>query len=170
MRFLQLALICFATAAGTGCAGYKLGPTNGQVAGGKSLQFTPFSNQTMEPRLGDAVTTALRRNLQRDGTYKLATHGSADVEVTGILTRYDRHELSFVPKDVLTVSDFRINVTARVTARERNSGKTLLDREVTGYTLVRVGSDLTSAERQALPVLADDLARNITALLVDGSW
>jgi hypothetical protein len=37
-------------------------------------------------------------------------------------------------------------------------------------TLIRVGSDLTSAERQALPLLAADLARNITALLADGTW
>ncbi|HLP76401.1 MAG TPA: LPS assembly lipoprotein LptE [Candidatus Paceibacterota bacterium] len=170
MRFLRLALVGLAAIALGGCAGYRLGPTNGMEAGAKSLQLTPFSNQTMQPRLGDAVTTALRRNLQRDGTFQLSTHGDANIEVTGVLTRYDRHELSFVPRDVLTISDFRINVTAHVTARDRTSGKTLLDRDVTGYTLVRVGADLTSAERQALPVLADDLAKNITALLVDGSW
>jgi hypothetical protein len=35
---------------------------------------------------------------------------------------------------------------------------------------VRVGNDLTSAERQALPLAADDLARSITALLADGTW
>jgi hypothetical protein len=29
---------------------------------------------------------------------------------------------------------------------------------------------LTSTERQALPRLAGDLAKNITALLADGSW
>ncbi len=170
MRLLRLVLVFAVALALTGCAGYKLGPTNGLAAGGKTLQLTPFSNQTMQPRLGDAVTTALRRNLQRDGTYRLATHGGADVEVTGVLMHYDRHELSFVPRDVLTVSDFRINVKARVIARDRVSGKTILDKEVSGYTLVRVGSDLTSAERQAVPVLADDLAKNITALLVDGSW
>lgn len=170
MRFLRLALISLTAFALAGCAGYRLGPANDSVAGEKTIQLTPFSNQTMEPRLGDAVTTALRRNLQRDGTFRVATQGDADVEVSGILTQYDRHELSFLPRDVLTVSDFRINVKAHVTARDRASGKTLLDRDVTGYTLVRVGSDLTSAERQALPVLADDLAKNITALLVDGSW
>ena len=38
------------------------------------------------------------------------------------------------------------------------------------YTLVRVGSDLSSAERQAIPLLADDLAKNVTELLVDGTW
>jgi hypothetical protein len=29
---------------------------------------------------------------------------------------------------------------------------------------------VTSAERQALPLLADDLAKQVTALLVDGGW
>jgi hypothetical protein len=154
----------------TGCAGYQLGPTNGVKAGEKSIRINPFSNQTLEPRLGDAVTTALRRNVQNDGTYHLSTHGDADIVVTGVLTRFNRHELSFVPKDVLTVKDYRIFVTAQVTAREA-SGKLIFEKkDVTGYTLVRVGSDLSSAERQAVPLLADDLAKNVTAMLVDGSW
>jgi hypothetical protein len=154
----------------TGCAGYRLGPTNGVNAGEKSIRINPFSNQTLEPRLGDAVTTALRRNLQNDGTYHLSTHGDADIVVTGVLVRFNRHELSFVPKDVLTVKDYRIFVTAQVTAREA-SGKIIFENKpFTGYTLVRVGSDLASAERQAVPLLADDLAKNVTAMLVDGSW
>ena len=153
-----------------GCAGYRLGSTNGVEARDKSIEVVPFSNQTLEPRLGDSVTTAMRQNLQRDGTFRLSTHGDPDIVVTGVLTRYDRHELSFLPNDILTVSDFRISIKAQVTARNLSTGKTVLDKEVSGYTLVRVGSDLTSAERQALPLLADDLAKNITALLVDGTW
>src|SRR5580765_5671449 len=41
----------------SGCAGYKLGPVNGETAGSKSVQVMPFSNKTLEPRLGDAVTS-----------------------------------------------------------------------------------------------------------------
>ena len=170
MRSLRPPSGCLALLVFTGCAGYSLGPTNGVGAGEKSIELSPFSNQTMEPRLGDAVATALRQNLQRDGTYHLATHGSPDLVLSGVIKRYDRHELNFVPKDVLTVSDYRVTVTAQVTAREVSSGKVILDQEVTGYTLIRVGSDITSAERQALPLLADDLARNVTSLLVDGTW
>ena len=154
----------------SGCAGYKLGPSNGLVAGEKSVQITPFSNETMEPRLGDEVTMALRRELQRDGTFHLATHGDADIQVSGVLTHFNRHELSFVPRDVLTVRDYRVSVIAHITARELSSGKVLLDRNVTNYTLVRIGSDLVSAERQAMPVLADDLAKTVTSLLADGAW
>jgi Lipopolysaccharide-assembly len=169
-RVSRLLLACLTALAVSGCAGYKLGPTNGQAAGAKSLQVTPFSNDTLEPRLGDSVTTALRRNLQHDGTFKLATHGDADIVVTGVLKRYDRHQLSFLAQDVLTARDYRVNLIAHVTARDVAADKTILDQDVTGYTLIRVGSDLASAERQALPLLADDLAKAVTALLVDGSW
>lgn len=154
----------------SGCAGYRLGPTNGRVAGGKSIAIRPFSNHTLMPRLGDAVTTALRQSLQRDGTYHLATHGGGDIVVSGVIQRYDRQEVSFLSGDVLTVRDYRVVAHARVIARDTATGKVLLDQPVTGYTLVAVGSDLANAERQGLPLLAQNLARHVTALLVDGSW
>lgn len=161
---------CLLATALTGCAGYRLGPTNGVSAGEKSIQVTPFVNQTLEPRLNEPVTSALRKSLQQDGTYRLATRDDGDIVLTGVITRYHRQELSFQPRDILTVRDYRVSVSAQVIARDRSTGKVVLDRAVRGYTLVRVGSDLPSAERQALPLLAADLARNVTALLVEGSW
>jgi hypothetical protein len=155
----------------SGCAGYRLGPTNGLAAGEKSVQVNPFLNQTLEPALGDWVTQQTRKQLQRDGTYSLASHEDGDIIVSGVITRYFRVELTFVPSDILTVSDYQVGLTAQVTARERATGKVLLKAEpITGYTLVRVGTDLTNAERQALPLLAEDLAKKITALLADGKW
>lgn len=153
-----------------GCAGYRLGPTNSLTAGDRSIQIVPFANQTLEPRLGDAVTAALRKELQRDGTFRLATRETGDILVNGVITRYLRQEQTLVPEDIITVRDYRIALTAQVTARDRATGKVLLDQPVTGYTLLRVGDDLTSAERQALPLLAGDLARQVTALLADGAW
>jgi hypothetical protein len=170
MRPFRLLSACLALGFLSGCAGYRLGPTNGVEAGAKTLELSPFSNQTLEPGLGDAVTTAMRRHLQSDSTFRLASGGGADVIVSGVLTKYTRHELSFVPQDVLTVRDYRITATAQITARDVSTGRILLDSPVSGYALVRVGSDLTSAQRQALPLLADDLARKATALLVDGNW
>lgn len=164
--------ICAATVALVlgGCAGYQLGPVNGQVAAASSVQITPFANKTIEPRLGDALTTALRKELQRDGTYRLATGGDGDIEVSGVITEYQRLELSFVPNDIVTAQDYRLRMTAQVMARERATGKVLLSRPVTGYTMIRVGSDLPGVEKQALPLLATDLAKQVIALLADGSW
>jgi hypothetical protein len=153
-----------------GCAGYRVGPTNGEQAGARSVQVTPFANRTFEPRLIEPVTQALRKRLQQDGTYRLNTSGDADIIVEGEILQYVRSEVSFNPRDTLTPRDYRVAIVAHITARERLSGRVLLDRDVRGHTLLRVSSDLTNADRQAVPLIADDLARHATALLVEGTW
>lgn len=153
-----------------GCAGYRLGPTNGAIAGAHSIQIDPFVNRTLEPRLVDYVMGSLREDLQRDGTFRLDTHQEGDVVLTGVITSYNRSQLSVQPTDVLTVLDYQISMTAQITARDRVTGKIILDKPVTATTMLRAGNDLTSAERQAIPLLAEDFARRATALLVDGTW
>lgn len=154
----------------TGCAGYKLGPTSGIEAGSRSIQFNPPANKTMEPRVAEALNQQLRKQIQRDGTYHLNTKGDGDVTVSTTILRYNRIGETFQPSDTLTVRDYRVQLFAHVTAYDRVSGKNIVDREFVGRTTVRIGADQSSAERQALPLLTEDLARNITSALVDGEW
>jgi hypothetical protein len=154
----------------SGCAGYKLGPSNGLEAGSRSIQINPPVNQTLEPRIAEELNHQLRKQIQRDGTYKLRTRGDGDVVVTTTITRYRRIGESFQPRDTLTIRDYRIQLFAFVTAYDRVSGRNLVNREFIGRTFVRIGSDEASAERQALPLLTEDLARNITAAIADGEW
>jgi len=170
MRLLNFFWVCATTALLAGCAGYHLGPVNGAVAGEKSIEILPFNNQTLQPRLGDAVTQSLRERLQTDGTYRLATRGGGDIVVTGVITSYVRDSLSFLPGDVLTAENYHVTIIAHVTAREPATGKVLLDKNVSGVTLVQVGTDLASAERQSAPLLAEDLSRNIAELITEGAW
>src|SRR5262245_47582077 len=106
-----------------GCAGYQLGPTGGQVAGEKSVQIVPFVNRTPDARLADAVTSALRKEVQRDGTFHLATHDPGDIVVNGAIIRYERRAVSLVSSDVATVQDYNVGLVAQVTARDRRSDK-----------------------------------------------
>ena len=166
----QIKLLLAIGVACAGCAGYRVGPVSGEVAGERSIQVTPFASNVIEPRVGDAVTTALRRQLQQDGTFRLNTRGDSDVVVNGSIIDYDRSHISFQPQDILTPRDYRLRIRAHVTARDRNTGRVLLERDVMGHTTLRVTPDLASAERQAIPQAADELARNITALLTEGVW
>ena len=168
MRFLWV--LAVGAACLTGCSGYKLGPTGGQRAGEKSIQVAAPQNKTYEPLLVADLSHALRKQLQRDGTYKLDTKGEADVILYTEIVRYDRHEVAFQPRDTLTARDYEVRVYAKALAVDRATGKRLLDREMRGRTTVRIGSDLQNAERQARPLLMEDLARNITHALVDGDW
>lgn len=153
-----------------GCAGYQLGPTNGMAAGSRSIQVNLFRNETFEPRLSEPVATSLRRWIQRDGTYRLATDSDADIVLDGAITEFNRVGVSFQPTDVLSVRDYELTLTASFTAKERATGRVLLNTKVSGRTTVRVTADQSSAERQAAPLLAEDLARRVTSLLVDGTW
>ena len=140
------------------------------LAGSRSVQVNLFQNETWEPRLSEPVATSLRRAIQQDGTYRLATRGEADIILEGTITEFDRSSLSFDPRDVLTVRDYELTLTVRFTATERATGKVLVSLAANGRTTIRSGADLPSAERQAAPLLAEDLARKITSALVDGSW
>ena len=171
MRLLTFIAICVTAVLSAGCAGYHLGPIKtGVVASDKSIQIVPFNSQTLQPRLGDAVTQALRERMQADATYRLATRGPGDVVVTGDITDYHREGVSFLQTDVSTAENYRVQITAHVIARDRATGRKLLDKNVTGYTLIQVGTDLANTERQSLPLLAGDLARNITEMLTEGAW
>jgi len=164
---LGLALVAMVL---TGCAGYKLGPTGGAIAGARSIQINSFQNQTEEPRLIEPLNTALRKTIQRDGTYKLSTHDDADIVLNGIFTRYTRSGVTYQPGDIITVRDYNLNIFAKIIATDRSTGKILVEREVVGKTTIRVGTDLGSAERQAVSMLADDFARNAVSILADGTW
>jgi hypothetical protein len=152
-----------------GCA-YRLGPIGGQTAGARSIQVQPFANNALEPRLSEAVVNSLRKNIQRDGTFRLERSSDADVILSGTILSFDRAELSFQPGDIITPRDYRVSILTKVTAQERATGKVLMDRLVTGNTTVRIGSDLPSAERQALPLIADDIGRKVASLLSEGAW
>lgn len=171
MRALKIFLPGVAAIMLAGCAGYRLGPVNGASAGAKSIEVQPFNNQTLQPRLGDAITQSLRERLQTDGTYQLVSRGgTGDVVVSGIVRAYSRQGLGFLNTDVTTPENYRVDLVVHVIARNRLSGKTILDKDVKGHTFVHIGDDLASAERQAMPILAEDLAQNISELLTEGAW
>ncbi len=79
MRPLTVFLASVWVAGLCGCAGYRLGPTNPELTGGKTIQVNFFDNRTLEPRLVEALNHALRKSLQQDGTYKLNSRSDGDI-------------------------------------------------------------------------------------------
>ena len=87
-----------------------------------------------------------------------------------MIAEFNRSGISFQPSDVLTVRDYELSAVANFTATERATGKVLVQSTVLGRTTLRSGPDLASAEREAAPLIAEDIARRITSLIVDGTW
>lgn len=149
---------------------YKLGPSSGLKAAAQSITILPFPNQTAEPRLSPALVSAMRRQIQSEGTFVLDTRRKGDLIVSGNILSFERAGVSFEPDDIITIRDFQLRLTAQIKVIKRRTGEVLFDQSVSGTTLVRGFDDLASAERQALPLLAQSLAQKATDLLVDGDW
>jgi outer membrane lipopolysaccharide assembly protein LptE/RlpB len=155
----------------TGCAGYQLGPTGGQIAGERSILIPPVKNTTIEPRLSQPVTQALRRQIQQDGTLRLATDSSpTDLILNATIESYERRPTAFLRGDVITVQEYELILTVRVVVTERGKEEPVLDRRINGRTTLIVDADQFSAERQAAPLLADDFARRAVIYITEGAW
>ena len=106
MRGLLLSILALTVA---GCAGYKLGSTNGLPSGSRSVQVNAFLNRTREPRVTEYLAASLRRQLQQDGTFRLETGGGADILLTGEIMRFTRTGLSYQTNDVLTPQEITLD-------------------------------------------------------------
>ena len=154
-RYRSLLAVCsLVILFGSGCASYQLGPTSRQEAGAQSITLLPFPNQTPEPSLSPFVASAMRRQIQSDGTFTLDTKRQGDIIVTGNIISYQRVGVSFQPGDIITVRDFELRMSAQIKAVNRRSREVILDKAVTGKTIIRAFNDLASAERQAIPLLS----------------
>jgi hypothetical protein len=170
MRVLKIFLPGLAIVLLAGCAGYKLGAVGDAPAGARTIEVQPFNNQTLQPRLGDDMTQAVRERVQTDATYRLVTGETGDLILSGRISNYQRDQLGYLNQDSSTPQNFRVSVTVHVVVRDRASGKVVMDRDIKGHTLVNVGPDFASSERQAGPLLAQDAAQNIISQLAEGIW
>jgi hypothetical protein len=152
----------------TGCAGYHVGPLlKGNY---KTVAVPMFKNHTYHPQVEAQVTNALIKRLQSDGALQVASIDNADVLVTGEVTRYLRGALRSVRQETREPREYKLTIEVRISVRDQRTGQLLLKPTlVTGSAETFIGSDLQSAEYQALPLIADDVARRASRLLTE-SW
>ncbi len=170
VKTTRVFLLIILAAALAGCMGYRLGPTNGLPAGCRTVEVRSFVNKTRDPRVSEYVAGAMRREIQRDGSDQLEPSGRGDILLSGEITGLERSGVSYTTNDGLTPQEYTIVLTAHIIAVNINSGHTNLNRNVLGRTYIRLGNDQSSAEREAIPMLAADLAQNAVSLLVDGDF
>lgn len=163
---IRLAALCCVLA--TGCMGYRVGPV--LHADYKSVAVPMFKNKTLRPQLEAQITNAIIKGLQADGTVRIESTDDADVVVTGTIVDYERQFLRSSRDNTDVAREYRIIITAEIEARNRRTGQLVVKPvKIKGQADTFTGSDLQSAEFQVLPLVADDLARQVVSLLVE-SW
>jgi hypothetical protein len=151
-----------------GCAGYHVGPVTKRNF--KSIAVPMFRNTTLRPQIEAQISNAVIQRLQQDGSLIIETEPRADVVLKGSIIKYTREALRSLRSDTGVPREYEITITVRVEATDRRTGETVLKSTlVEGKTDVFIGEDQQSAEEQALPLVADDIAKRVTGLLVE-NW
>ena len=153
-----------------GCAGYHIGPVQPYYLRSVHRIAVPtFGNKTLMPRIAVLVTDSVIKQFQQDGTYRIVGDDQADATLKGEITRITRAPARSLRGNVLATTEFSLFLRVRYSLVERKTGKVLAAPvEVTGTTSFFVGPDITSDERQALPLAAEELATRLVSQLSEG--
>lgn len=153
----------------SGCAGYHLGPaTPAYLREIHSIAVPTFRNITLTPRIEVLVTGTVIKQFQQDGTFRIANEDSADATLKGEIVAVGRSPARSVRGNVLATTEFNLVVRVRYTLVGRD-GKTIAGpSEAAGSTSFFVGEDVSTDERQALPLAAEELAGRLVTQLSEG--
>jgi hypothetical protein len=153
----------------SGCLGYHIGPAKPYyLRDVHTIAIPTFTNKTLIPRVEVLVTDTVIKQFQQDGTFRIGNGDSADATLEGEIIRISRSPARSVRGNVLATSEF--NLALRVKYRLVGSdGKPLgPSGEVVGTTSFFVGTDVTTDERQALPLATEELANRLVTQLSEG--
>ncbi|MGI8889910.1 MAG: LPS assembly lipoprotein LptE [Chthoniobacterales bacterium] len=166
-RLLGAALVLLSLG---GCMGYHVGPVQPySLRNVHRISVPTFENKTLAPRLSVLVTDTVIKQFQQDGTYRIVGDENADAVLKGEITRVYRYPARSVRGNVLATTEFNLGLKLRYSLVDRKTEKPLTSPvEITGTTSFFVGPDITSDERQAIPLAAEDLAIRVVSQLSEG--
>ena len=151
-----------------GCAGYRLGPaTPAHLSHIKTIAVPMFGNTTLVPRIEALVTGTVIKQFQQDGTFRMGTEEQADAVLKAEIVAVGRSPARSLRGNVLSTTEFNLNLSVRYSLVGRD-GKPLTAGGASGSTSFFVGSDVSTDERQALPLAAEELAKQLVSQLSEG--
>jgi hypothetical protein len=166
----------------TGCLGYRIGPVKpNYLSEVHTIAVPMFKNDTLLPRIEALVTGTVIKQFQQDGTFAIGNEENADVILKAEILRVSRSPARSVRGNVLATTEFNLVMRVKYHLVGRD-GKTIgPPGEAQGTTSFFVSpkttatdsletpvGDVTSDERQALPLAAEELGTRLVSQLSEG--
>jgi hypothetical protein len=160
---LLIAALC------SGCAGYRLGDVKpNYLREIRTIAVPTFRNSTFQPRIEVLVTNTVIKQFQQDGTFQITTEDKADAVLRATVTAIGRTPARSVRGNVLATTEFMLGLGVSYTLVGKDGRPIAGPVAVSGGTSFFVGADVTTEERQALPLAAENLAVRLVSQLSEG--
>ena len=114
------------------------------------------------------MTDTVIKQFQQDGTFQITSEDKADATLSGEITHINRLPARSVRGNVLATTEFNLALSVKFSVIARDGKPLAGPNEVTGNTSFFVTSDVTTDERQALPLATEDLATRLVTQLSEG--
>jgi len=164
-NLIAAALACLSL---TGC-GYHIGSTKPYYLHDvHTIAIPTFVNKTLIPRIEVLVTDTVIKQFQQDGTFKIGNSERADATLKGEIIRISRSPARSVRGNVLATSEFNLSMRVKYKLLGPDGKPLGPNGEVVGTTSFFVGTDVTTDERQALPLATEELATRLVTQLSEG--
>src|SRR5205814_9558578 len=129
----------------TGCLGYHVGPVKpGDLRDVHLIAVPTFENRTLLPRIEVLVTDSVIKQLQQDGTYKIAEKDNADAILKAEISEISRFPARSVRGNVLATTEFNLSMHVKYKLENRSGTLLVPPGEVVGTTSFFVGTDVTT--------------------------
>jgi len=152
-----------------GCLGYQIGPVKPYyLRDVHTIAVPTFKNRTLVPRIEVLVTDTVIKQLQQDGTFQIVGGDKADATLNGEISQIRRLPARSVRGNVLATTEFALTLSVRYSLTGRNGEQLAPPSDAIGTTSFFVSSDVTTDERQALPLATEDLATRLVSRISEG--
>jgi len=167
---IRLCAAAALAAALCGCgANYAWRPT--VPASARTVAVPTFLNDTDLQEVGAVAARQVLREFQREGTFKIRPTGEAALEIQGAVTSLSSASVAYDRRSGLRIGGYDMTGEFRVSVIDKRLGKVLVENR--GYTArasFAAGQDLTTAQRDAVGRLAEDLARQVVDDVLNLKW
>jgi curli biogenesis system outer membrane secretion channel CsgG len=134
-----------------------------------TISVPTFKNATLIPRIEVLVADTIIRQIQQDGTYRIASSDAdADALLEGEITEVRRKPSRTVIGDVQATQEFTMTLTIHTRIIRKATGEVVDERNINGQTSFFVSGDVNQDERQAIPIAAQDAAVRLVSEISEG--
>ncbi len=134
--------------------------------------FVPtFRNESDVAEIGAVAARQLLREIQREGTFKIAAQDAAAIEVQGVIKSVSAQQLSYNRSSDRRHRENHATLTATISIIDKRTGKVLVDnRPYQAITSFLSDDDTRTRLREASGRLAEDLAMQVVDDLILFDW
>lgn len=158
---LRCAALLALAAAGGGC-GASYAWRSSVPASARTVSVPTFANESTVYGLGAAAARQILREIQREGTFRVAAPGDAALEIQGVIKRVQAGGAAYDRRTGMRFASFTLSAAVEVSVIDRRTKKVLVNNRLYSATApVTSSQDMVTSRRDASGRLMESLAQQV---------